>query len=102
MTDTFEIFCDDPFHEGAEVPVRTFRSNGHNWYGLGLQGLRSNEYVSDRVPDGSNAADRFRYNLRCSCGVAVPARQEKLDQILTRLSDAGVTRLSLAGLATIL
>lgn len=102
MTDTFEIYCDDPFHEGEEVHVRTFSRNGSHWYALGMREVRGNEYVGGEVPDPSVPPARLRYNLRCSCGRTVPVRQEKLDQILNRLSGAGVTRLSLAGLATTL
>lgn len=102
MSDTFEIFCDDPFHEGEEEEVRTFTRNGSNWWAVGMRELRGNEYVGGRVPDPAAPPTRIRHNLRCSCGVAVPVRQEKLDQTLTRLSDAGVNRLSLAGLATTL
>ena len=118
---TIEVVCSEPVHDGASVIVFRFSRGESGWiagssflrvgtprsgkiagmdaaYGL----LDGDRYLTkpERDTGLSDAAGlRARFAFKCDCGLKVTARREKLDPALDALASAGVSRISLRGLA---
>jgi hypothetical protein len=119
---TIEIYCDAASH--AWHLIERFAKAGlpgrwgdHNhWFPA--PNARTDEGKRLRRPEGSQApidettsaylgagitppaTIRTRYNLQCDeCGLSVPIREERLRSILNTLGAAGVSSISLPGLA---
>ena len=115
-----EIVCSEPVHDGASVIVFRFARGesgwiaGSSWVQAGSP--RSGKIAGMDAANGLLSGDRHlpedqrgdiwddpglrtRFAFKCDCGLKVTARREKLDPALDALASAGVSRISLRGLA---
>lgn len=110
------VVCEERSHEGKRATVGSFEHLSGRWRAT-LTRSRGVDVNFDKSThsDLLDANDsplhmgdqswpvRERYNLRCElCGFTVPARRERLDPILDRLADAGVSTVSVRALGAIL
>jgi hypothetical protein len=117
---TCEIYCDASSHERELVDVYMKAGPPGRWtdHWLQVQDARTADGRQLRRPEGTsvpvdeitnaylgaglrpNTKIRRRPNLQCRlCGLSVPAREENLIPILNTLGAAGVSCISLTGLA---
>jgi hypothetical protein len=117
---TIEIHCDAPSHGRRLVEKFAKAGPPGRWEDHWFPALdpHTDEGKRLRRPEGTRASidentdtylglkskppwsARVRFNLQCGeCGLSVPIREERLTPILNTLGAAGVSSISLAGLA---
>lgn len=114
---TVEVYCAESSHsKGKRAHIAQFywsdddRNPGWDQWPQGYltpagrafrAGLQNDKPVVGDIAEG--APVRIRYHFACDlCGLSVVGRRERLSPILDGLAEAGVSEVSLRGLATIL
>ncbi len=99
--DRLTIYCDDHYHEGREVDVRTFTRLDGMWllWGEGTEMLRGDKPPGPNVKFGHIRSRRGEYRTRhawrCDCGANVELTSGPARTMLDQLADGGVSRISL-------
>jgi len=117
---TVEIYCDAASHSRRLIEKFAKAGPPGRWrdHWFPLPDARNDEGKRLRRPEGTRApineganthlgtksqppwSARVRFNLQCrECGLSVAIREERLIPILNTLGTAGVSEISLAGLA---
>lgn len=112
------IYCDDPSHAKRvavtnfvrtrggwhEVPATRANASGYTGTGRTIVGdeLPPAGWVNEPLPDGAEIRGRHELVCRKCKRRPVPLRADRRDRVLDRLAGAGVSAVSLSGLAAIL
>jgi hypothetical protein len=113
MTQTIEVYCDDPSHEPRRWVVDVLARNEHGWHPAdwgksGRKGAKSTlQFINDGHVDLNDrpleGPDRTRYKFRCGlcAGRCVEVRFERGKVVFDTLFRNGYDSISLASLAAI-